>query len=87
MDQVHKKQLATRKDFRNKTTFTIDPITAKDFDDAISFAQLPGNKKEIGIHIADVARSYASSSKILLYKLPRGADPNPNSVKFKPPLL
>ena len=62
--RIDKKQLATRKDFRNKTTFTIDPITAKDFDDAISFAQLPGNKKEIGIHIADVSH-YVKPNSIL----------------------
>ena len=52
-----------RKDFRKTLTFTIDPIDAKDFDDAISFKELPSLNKEgveggelyeIGIHIADV---------------------------------
>ena len=52
-----------RKDFRKVLTFTIDPSDAKDFDDAISFQELPllnkeragGEVYEIGIHIADVS--------------------------------
>ena len=47
----HKK----RRDFRNTTTFTIDPTDAKDFDDAISFKKLKNNRVEVGIHIADVS--------------------------------
>ena len=43
-----------RKDFRTKTTFTIDPNDAKDFDDAISIAFLESGNLEIGVHIADV---------------------------------
>ena len=43
-----------RKDFRPKTTFTIDPNDAKDFDDAISIAFLESGNMEIGVHIADV---------------------------------
>ncbi|HCC06458.1 TPA: ribonuclease R [Candidatus Nomurabacteria bacterium] len=46
---------ANRRDFRNIPTFTIDPIDAKDFDDAISFQKLPNNHYEIGVHIADVS--------------------------------
>lgn len=48
-----------RRDFRNTPTFTIDPIDAKDFDDAISVKFLDGNNPdgdvEIGVHIADVS--------------------------------
>jgi len=44
-----------RKDFRNITTFTIDPIDAKDFDDALSIQYLDNKNWEIGIHIADVS--------------------------------
>ncbi|WP_185873635.1 ribonuclease R [Blattabacterium cuenoti] len=43
-----------RKDCRKINTFTIDPIDAKDFDDAISIKKLNNNIWEIGIHIADV---------------------------------
>jgi ribonuclease R len=44
-----------RKDFRNITTFTIDPATARDFDDALSIQELSNNIYQVGIHIADVA--------------------------------
>ena len=40
---------------RSVTTFTIDPIDAKDFDDAISIKKLPNGHFEIGVHIADVS--------------------------------
>lgn len=46
---------AHRRDFRQITTFTIDPEDAKDFDDAISVQFLEDGKLEIGIHIADVS--------------------------------
>lgn len=45
---------AKRKDFRQTPTCTIDPIDAKDFDDAISFKEVPEGY-EIGVHIADVS--------------------------------
>lgn len=45
----------TRRDFRNVTTFTIDPEDAKDFDDALSVHTRPDGLVEIGIHIADVS--------------------------------
>lgn len=48
-------KLKDRKDFRETTTFTIDPADAKDFDDAISFKKLEGDSYEIGVHIADVS--------------------------------
>lgn len=44
-----------RRDIRDVTTFTIDPLDAKDFDDALSFQILPNGNFEIGIHIADVS--------------------------------
>lgn len=47
--------LKNRRDMRRTTTFTIDPIDAKDFDDAISFKKLNNGHYEIGIHIADVS--------------------------------
>lgn len=46
--------IAQREDMRDVTTFTIDPKDAKDFDDALSFRQLPDGNYEIGVHIADV---------------------------------
>lgn len=47
--------LKDRKDFRETLTFTIDPVDAKDFDDAISFKKLEDGDFEIGVHIADVS--------------------------------
>lgn len=44
-----------RRDFRDVPTFTIDPIDAKDFDDAISFKKLDNGHYEVGVHIADVS--------------------------------
>lgn len=46
---------AGRRDFRDTAVFTIDPIDAKDFDDALSFKKLDNGHYEVGIHIADVS--------------------------------
>ncbi|HEY0652359.1 MAG TPA: ribonuclease R [Chryseosolibacter sp.] len=47
-------EIKKRRDFRDVTTFTIDPADAKDFDDALSFKRLDNGRYEIGVHIADV---------------------------------
>jgi ribonuclease R len=44
-----------REDLRQELIFTIDPATAKDFDDAISLKELPDGGVELGVHIADVS--------------------------------
>lgn len=45
-----------RRDFRDVTTFTIDPITARELDDAISLSRSEdGKTAELGVHIADVS--------------------------------
>jgi ribonuclease R len=51
---ITEKDYAERRDFRNITTFTIDPDDAKDFDDALSIQKLNNGNWEIGVHIADV---------------------------------
>ena len=48
-------EIAKRADFRETLTFTIDPIDAKDFDDAISIKKIKKDLYEIGVHIADVS--------------------------------
>lgn len=48
-------EIARREDFRDVTTFTIDPHDAKDFDDALSIRQLQKGLWEVGVHIADVS--------------------------------
>ena len=54
-DILPEEEIAKRKDFRKVLTITIDPVDAKDFDDAISFVQLKNGHYEVGIHIADVS--------------------------------
>jgi len=53
-DGVTDEEVNGRKDFRDILTFTIDPIDAKDFDDALSLRKLNNGHYEVGIHIADV---------------------------------
>jgi ribonuclease R len=52
--ELQPSDLEGRSDFRDVTTFTIDPVNAKDFDDALSVRHLEDGLVEIGIHIADV---------------------------------
>jgi len=53
-DKIPASEIKKRKDFRKVLTFTIDPVDAKDFDDAISYRKLKSGF-EIGVHIADVS--------------------------------
>jgi len=50
----HARDASGRRDLTSLTTFTIDPVTAKDFDDAIS-AQREGDAIRVWVHIADVS--------------------------------
>ncbi|MEZ5042979.1 MAG: ribonuclease R [Saprospiraceae bacterium] len=52
---ITEEEISLRRDMREVTTFTIDPDTAKDFDDALSIQFLDNGHCEIGVHIADVA--------------------------------
>ena len=61
---INSKEVSKRRDFRKELTFTIDPVDAKDFDDAISFKKLSKNSYEIGVHIADVSH-YLQPNTIL----------------------
>lgn len=49
-------EVAKRRDFRDILTFTIDPVDAKDFDDALSIRKLENGHLEVGVHIADVSQ-------------------------------
>ena len=53
--ELDPKEVAKRRDFRDITTITIDPLDAKDFDDAISFEKLENGNYSVGVHIADVS--------------------------------
>jgi ribonuclease R len=54
-DVISQSEIDRRRDFRNILTFTIDPVDAKDFDDALSIRVLKNGNYEIGVHIADVS--------------------------------
>ena len=51
---ITEKEISKRRDMRNITTITIDPVDAKDFDDALS-VNFIDDKIEVGVHIADVS--------------------------------
>jgi ribonuclease R len=53
-----------RRDLRALTTFTIDPVTARDFDDAISAQALDGGGTRVWVHIADVSAFVHAGSLI-----------------------
>ncbi|XP_070571188.1 3'-5' exoribonuclease HELZ2-like [Ptychodera flava] len=53
-----------RIDLRNVTTFTIDPTTSKDLDDAISISKMDNDNFKVGVHIADVASKVPIGSQL-----------------------
>lgn len=61
---VPENEIKSRRDFRSKTTFTIDPEDAKDFDDALSIEWLANGNYEVGVHIADVSYYVRPGSSI-----------------------
>jgi ribonuclease R len=63
-EQLAPEEIKRRRDFRDIPTFTIDPVDAKDFDDALSVKPLENGHLEVGIHIADV--TYYVKPKTLL---------------------
>lgn len=61
---IPESEIIKRRDFREVLTFTIDPLDAKDFDDAISFKKLDNGHFEIGVHIADVGHYVKEKSHL-----------------------
>jgi ribonuclease R len=53
-----------RRDFREMLTVTIDPATARDFDDAISLSRDERGFWSLGVHIADVSHFVQPASKL-----------------------
>lgn len=62
--QISNEEIKRREDCRATTTFTIDPVDAKDFDDALSYKKLDNGNVEIGVHIADVSHYVTPHSPI-----------------------
>ncbi|HNX01700.1 MAG TPA: ribonuclease R [Candidatus Cloacimonadota bacterium] len=69
--EISNEMISRRKDYRNLLTFTIDPISAKDYDDAISLEVLD-NGYRLYVHIADVAHYVKPGSNLFKEALNRG---------------
>uniref|UniRef100_A0A915MCV9 Ribonuclease II/R domain-containing protein n=1 Tax=Meloidogyne javanica TaxID=6303 RepID=A0A915MCV9_MELJA len=57
---IDPKEFDYRRDFRKEVVVTIDPLTARDLDDALHIKRIKGENSEedcweVGVHIADVA--------------------------------
>lgn len=63
-DHISAADLAKRKDFRDVFTVTIDPVDARDFDDALSIRPIGKGLYEVGVHIADVSHFVTEGSKL-----------------------
>ena len=53
--RLKEEDIEDRRDLRDARIFSIDPITARDLDDALSYAELANGCAEVGVHIADVS--------------------------------
>ena len=71
-ETIDKKEASSREDFRNISTFTIDPKDAKDFDDALSVRKIKPSLFQIGVHIADVSHYVVANDAIDQEALKRG---------------
>lgn len=55
VEEISDAEWEFREDLRDRMIVTIDPDTAKDFDDAVSLQKLKNGHFELGVHIADVS--------------------------------
>ncbi len=64
--QAHEfdESLKGRLDLTNDTIITIDPVDARDFDDAISLVRLENGHWRLGVHIADVSHFVPKDSAL-----------------------
>ncbi|RDH38818.1 hypothetical protein BDQ94DRAFT_156587 [Aspergillus welwitschiae] len=56
--------LATRRDFRQETTFTVNPSGTKELDNAFHIKPLADGKVEVGIHVTDIAHFVKANSLV-----------------------
>ena len=71
-DDLNERDFAGRDDFRKRNTITIDPKTARDFDDAIDVEVLPNGTYQLGVHIADVSHFVTPDSAMDIEARGRG---------------
>ena len=71
-DPDAREESPARRDLRELPTFTVDPASAQDFDDAISAEALPGDAVRVWVHIADVSAYVKEGSKV--FSDPGGAE-------------
>src|SRR3989449_431612 len=71
-DALTERDLTGRDDFRRRNTITIDPKTARDFDDAIDVEVLPDGTFQLGVHIADVSHFVSPDSAMDIEARRRG---------------
>jgi ribonuclease R len=57
-------EIGARLDLRELPTVTIDPVTARDFDDAISLSRDQDGHWSLGVHIADVSHFVRTGSAL-----------------------
>jgi ribonuclease R len=70
--EIRPEEINGREDLRSLVCFTIDPVDAKDFDDAVSLTPLPNGNRELGVHIADVSHYVTEGSAVDKEALRRG---------------
>ena len=75
--EINADEISRRVDFRDKNVFTIDPVDAKDFDDALSIEKMGNGNYWVGVHIADVSHYVKAGTLIDKEASSRG-----NSVYF-----
>ena len=63
-DAFDETNLKGRTDLTAETIITIDPVDARDFDDAISLSRSKEGHWQLGVHIADVAHFVPTGSKL-----------------------
>ena len=63
-EEITDADLEDRLDIRDKVVFTIDPVDAKDFDDALSIEKLSKGNYRVGVHIADVSHYVPEGSSL-----------------------
>lgn len=70
--KISAKEIKSRKDLRDEIIFTIDPVDAKDHDDAVSVEMLDNGHYMLGVHIADVSHYITEGSALDEEAIARG---------------